>query len=69
VGALFIGAFWNISVIQEIGGTYLLIYVLEKYIESFNWRRGWAWALLGLGLLLYGMALLINTYPQFFLLG
>ncbi|MDQ7027282.1 MAG: hypothetical protein Q9P01_01835 [Anaerolineae bacterium] len=66
--AIFIGSYWNIPVIQEIAGTYFLIYILEKYIEMQNWRKHWAWASLGLGLILYLAALLMNMYPQFFLL-
>jgi hypothetical protein len=54
---------------SETAGTFLLIYILTKYIEIPNWRRHWAWASLGLGLLLYVFALLINEFPQFFLLG
>ncbi len=68
IAALFIGSFWDIPVIQEIAGTYFLFYILEKYIEIHNWRKRWAWALLGLGLLLYAAALVMNAYPQFFLL-
>jgi hypothetical protein len=68
VAALFIGSFWDIPVIQEIAGTYFLFYILEKYVELPNWRKRWAWALLGLGLLLYAAALVMNEYPQFFLL-
>jgi hypothetical protein len=67
--ALYIGTYWNIPVIQEIAGTYFLIYLFEKYIEMQDWRRRWAWASLGLGIMLYIAALLINIYPQFFLLG
>lgn len=66
--AIFISTYWNIPVMQEIAGTYFLIYILEKYIEIQNWRKHWAWAGLGLGLILYVVALLMNMYPQFFLL-
>ena len=69
IAALYIGSYWDIPVMQELAGTYFLIYLLEKYIEMQNWRQHWAWASLGLGILLYIAALLINNYPQFFLLG
>jgi hypothetical protein len=66
---LFVGVFWQIDNLSETAGTFLLIYVLTKYLEIPNLRRYWAWASLGLGLLLYVFSLLINQYPQFFLLG
>lgn len=69
VSAIFVGIFWEISALTQVGGTFLLFYILEKYIEIHNWRKHWAWAGLGLGILLYGVALLINQYPQFFLLS
>lgn len=67
VAALFIGTVWEIYRLQQVGGTFLLILLLEKYIELFNWKRAWVWAMLGLGILLYGVALVINQYPQYFL--
>ncbi len=69
IGALFVGIMLEIDTMQESGGTFLLIYLIEKYIEMMNWGRHWAWAMLGLGLLLYTIALLVNQYPGYFLLG
>jgi hypothetical protein len=69
VGVLFIGVMLEIDTMQETAGTFLLIYLLTKYIEIANWRRYWVWAMLGLGLILYGVALLLNQYPAFFLFG
>jgi hypothetical protein len=69
VVGLYIGIYWQIDNLSETAGTFLLIYTLTKYIELPNWRRHWAWASLGLGLLLYVFSLLITQYPQFFLLA
>ncbi len=69
IGALFVGVMLEIDTMQESGGTFLLVYMIEKYVEMLNWKRHWAWAMLGLGLLLYGIALLINQYPGYFLMG
>lgn len=69
ITAIFIGVYWNISALTEVGGTFSLFFIIEKYIEAPNWRKHWAWAGLGLGVLLYGIALFINQYPQFFLLS
>jgi hypothetical protein len=69
VVGLYIGIYWQIGNLSETAGTFLLIYTLTKYIELPNWRRHWAWASLGLGLLLYVFSLLITQYPQFFLLA
>lgn len=66
---LYVGINWQIESMSETAGTFLLIYTLTKYIEIPNWRRHWAWASLGLGVLLYSFAWLINQFPQFFLLG
>jgi hypothetical protein len=69
IGALFLGTMLEIDTLLESGGTFLLVYLLTKYVEMLDWRRHWAWAMLGLGLLLYGIALLVNQYPSYFLLG
>jgi hypothetical protein len=69
VGALFVGVMLEIDTMQESGGTFLLVYLLEKYVEMLDWGRYWVWAMLGLGLILYGIALLINQYPGYFLVG
>jgi hypothetical protein len=69
VGAMLAGTMLETETMTESGGTFLLVFILEKYIEMLNWRRHWAWAMLGLGLLLYGAALLVNTYPELFLFG
>lgn len=67
VGAIFIGQFFEIEALTEVGGTFLLFYILSKYIEIPNLRQYWLWASLGLGLILYVIALVINQYPELFL--
>lgn len=65
--AIFVGQFFDVPALTEVGGTFLLIYILTKYFELPNWKQYWLWASLGLGILLYALALLINEFPQFFL--
>lgn len=67
VGAIFIGQLFEIEALTEVGGTFLLVYILSKYIEIPNLRQYWLWATLGLGLILYMIALVINQYPELFL--
>jgi len=67
VAAIFIGQLFEIEALTEVGGTFLLFYILSKYLEIPNLRQYWLWASLGLGLLLYGIAFVINQYPELFL--
>ncbi len=69
VGAILVGQLFDIGALTEVGGTFLLFYILGKYIEASNWREYRLWAALGLGILLYIIALVINQYPEFFLFG
>lgn len=65
--AIFVGQLFDVPALTEVGGTFLLVYILTKYFEIPKWKQYWLWASLGLGVLLYVLALLINEYPQFFL--
>lgn len=65
--AIFVGQFFDVPALTEVGGTFLLIYILSKYLEIPKWKQYWLWASLGLGVLLYVTALMINEYPEFFL--
>ncbi len=67
VGAIFFGQLFEIEALTEVGGTFLLFYILSKYIEIPNLRQYWLWAALGLGVILYLIALVINQYPELFL--
>ena len=51
------------------GGTFFLLYVLEKYYE-LPWRnRGWAWSLVGFGVILCCIGLAVRSRPEYFLFG
>lgn len=67
VVALFVGSVWQIDAIQGIGGTFFFLYLIERYLEIPGLHKRWAWALLGLGVLLYAASLIITQFPQFFL--
>lgn len=67
VFAIFIGQFFTVEALTEVGGSFLLIYIVTKYFEIPNWKQYWIWASLGLGVLLYALALVINEYPEFFI--
>jgi len=67
IGAMFLGSFWDLGVLRSIGGTFLALWAVEKYIEIVDWEH-WAWGVLGLGLLLYGAGMIAQHHPEYFLL-
>jgi hypothetical protein len=69
LSAFYFGTVFGMTALLGFGGTFFCLYILEKYYE-LPWKGvGWAWSLLGLGGLLYGMGLFIKTHPQYFLFG
>lgn len=67
IAALFVGSFWQFSTLQAIGGTFFFLYLLEKYFELPWQQKQWAWATLGLAIILYSTSLVAKQYPQYFL--
>lgn len=67
IAALLVGSLWQMPTLQGIGGTFFLLYSLEKYYELPWQRQNWAWATLGLALFLYLISLIAKQYPQYFL--
>ncbi len=65
--AFFIGSVWQISQIQGIGGTFFILYLIEKYFELPWGKKTWAWRMLGLSIILYLLSFLIRQYPEYFL--
>jgi hypothetical protein len=69
IAAFYIGATWDIATLLGIGGTFFVLYLLQKYTELPWHRIGWAWSLLGIAVILYGAAYFAGKYPEYFLLG
>ena len=69
LAALYTSYLWQIKELSGIGGTILVLYAIEKYIELPWSPKTIAWASLGLSLMLYACAWLIRNYPQYFLIG
>jgi hypothetical protein len=69
IAAFYLGATLDIGPLLGIGGTFFVLYLLEKYTELPWHNIGWAWSLLGFALLLYGAAFLAGKFPEYFLLG
>lgn len=69
VAALYIGSLFGINTLLGVGGTFFVIYLLEKYSELPWSEIGFAWGLLGAGALLFGFALFAYYNPQYFFLG
>ena len=69
LAAMFFGPMFEIPFIQAIGGTMFVIWLLEKYIEIVPWKTKLkvVLSLWGYGLLLYGCAYFLKTYPQYFI--
>lgn len=53
--------------LRGIGGTFTALFLVEKYIEIPWGRKRFYWGLLGIGLLLYLIALFVHTNPQYFI--
>jgi hypothetical protein len=69
VGALYLGAVFGLTALTAFGGTFFALYILEKYYDLPWYGIGWAWSLLGLGGLLYGIGVFAKSHPQYFLFG
>lgn len=67
VAALWLGTRWDLGSLHGVGGTFFFLYLIEKYFELPWDRRSWAWAMLGLAVLLWGGAWAAREYPQYFL--
>lgn len=71
IGFIYMGSVLDISVLQEAGGTFLMLYLLQKFIEvfSFDSLASMGGCFLGVGLMLYLSSIFIKAYPAYFLLG
>ena len=67
VSAIFVGSVWQISQLNGIGGTFFFLYLIEKYWELPWNKSSWAWATLGLAIVLYLSSFVMKQYPQYFL--
>lgn len=69
LAAMFFGPMLEIPFIQAIGGTMLVIWLLEKYVEIAPWTNVFtcAGSLFGFGALLYGFAYFLQKNPEYFI--
>lgn len=68
LAAVYGGGIFQIQQFQAIGGTFLVLYLLEKYAEIPWQKASAAWGLLGLACLLGSIAWIMRAYPQYFLI-
>jgi len=69
IAALYLGSVYELYVLRGIGGTFFALYIIEKQFD-FRWRKKrLAWMLLILGLLLFAIAQIVTTYPQYFFMS
>ena len=69
LAAMFFGPMVEIPFIQAIGGTMLVFWLLEKYVEIAPWTNVFtcAGSLFGFGALLYGFAYFLQKNPEYFI--
>lgn len=67
VASLFIGSVYHINELRGFAGTFLYLYLMEKYFEIPHLSKHWAWATFIFGLILYVFAMVIKAYPEYFL--
>lgn len=65
--ALYLGSVYGMGMLLGVGGTFFYLYLLEKYYEIPWEGKGWAWSLLGLSIILYGMYAFSIKHPEYFL--
>lgn len=67
MAAFYLGSVFHLGTLLGIGGTFFVIYLLEKYYE-IPWKGiGWAWSLLGVAGFLYFVVGFAKTHSQYFL--
>ncbi len=65
--AMYVGATYGDSRLLGISGTLFAIWLIEKYYE-IPWKgMGWAWSVLGLSGILYGIAIYSQNHPEYFM--
>lgn len=63
--AIFVGSVWQIGELQKIGGTFFVLYILEKIFEvPVEKRINYAYLGLLASGLLYGFAIFVKTHPE-----
>ena len=67
VAAIYLGSVYNIPNLQEIGGSFLALYLIEKFFD-LPWNKDhWALVSLAFAGLLYAGVRFAETHPQYFL--
>lgn len=64
--AIWLGSVYGLSLLLGVGGTLFYLYLIEKYYEIPWEGAGWAWSLLGLGVILYFFAGSARNHPEYF---
>lgn len=67
LAALLFGPLLSIPFLQSVGGTMLVLWLMEKYVEIVPWKRSSvvAFNLLIFGVILYCIALFFKKYPGY----
>lgn len=64
--AIYFGGVYRVDALLGVGGTFLYLYLFEKYFE-LPWRGvAWVWAMLGAGCLLYLFTVFAQAHPEWF---
>jgi len=67
LAALFVGSLWQIGELQKIGGTFFVLYVLEKLCEiPIEKRKNYAYLGLVVSGLFFGFCMMVRSHPETF---
>ncbi len=69
LAALYLGSVYELYFLRSIGGIFFALFLIVKQFD-FRWRRRrLAWMLLILGVLLFAIAQVVTSYPEFFFMS
>ena len=57
----------SLKYLQGLGGTFFILFVIEKWIDIPWGKKGWAWGVTGFGSILYVLVQFIHQHPQYIL--
>lgn len=69
LAAIYLSTILNIPELRGIGGTFFMLWIIEKYTDWPGLREHWLLGTFGLGLLMYGLGMFAKAHPAYFLLS
>ncbi len=69
IAALFLGSVFNMAELRGFGGTFFVLYLIEKQFDFVWHKKRIAWLILLLGITLFAIAQVVSIYPEFFFMA